>query len=698
MDEIRIGSLPNEFESGQSNDITFCVTEDCNLRCKYCYLVHKNNLKKMSFETAKKAVDYILSAQEIYDKPAVVWDFIGGEPLLEIDLIDAISDYIKDQMYIKRHPWFNNYMFSLTTNGLLYGTDKVQKYIKKNIKHLSISISVDGNKIKHDMQRVYPDGHGSYDDVVKNVPLWLSQFSPSTKATFSHSDLPYLKDSIVHLWGLGIKEISANVVFEDVWDRDDPVIFENQLKSLADYIIENEIYKKEGYAVRFFDPSIGFPLDDEEKNINWCGTGTMLAIDCAGNFFPCIRFAGFSLNKNKAFTIGNVDIGIIKDRLKPFRYLTINKLSKNAICKDCEVASGCMACTGFSYDDSESGTLYERSTYNCEMHKANVRACNYFWEKISKRLNGASTPRDKERDRRMKHMNKYLVICLDSRMTPYCNYKKTNKTPQKMAETVINQALEFAKGDHFIPIFWGNDLSIVPSGNYIQIVDSSNKKIGTNNWVIFDNNVNNNVRARIAILLVNKSNIKNLFYFVKKLIEVNNACKINITLQEITEFEDKDLETYKKQLIQISELLLKCDKETDINVFDKIAAVTDKIKTDIPSCEAGINSFVVMPNGKIYICPGFYYLEEDVSVGDLERGINFSYAAELMSNSSEECGHCKNYNCRRCVYANKINTNEYTIPPSIQCRISQVEQDLFADFTGKLKIEEREELNKKWEL
>ena len=96
-----------------------------------------------------------------------------------------------------------NKVFSFSTNGLLYGTKKVQDYIKKNKRHISIGISVDGNKIKHDMQRVYPDGRGSYDDVMKNVPLWLSQFpNHGTKATFSHGDLPYLKDSIIHLWNI----------------------------------------------------------------------------------------------------------------------------------------------------------------------------------------------------------------------------------------------------------------------------------------------------------------------------------------------------------------------------------------------------------------------------------------------------------------------------------------------------------------
>jgi len=145
-------------------------------------------------------------------------------------------------MFLLNHRWFNSYRLSFSSNGLLYGTPAVQKYIKKNQYHLSIGLSVDGNKIKHNLQRVKPDGSGSYDDVAKNVPLWLRQFpSASTKATFAHADIPYLKDSIISLWNITIKIVSANVVFEDVWEEGDDIIMEQQLRELADYVLENKL-------------------------------------------------------------------------------------------------------------------------------------------------------------------------------------------------------------------------------------------------------------------------------------------------------------------------------------------------------------------------------------------------------------------------------------------------------------------------
>ena len=68
--------------SGSVKNITFIVTKDCQLACKYCYLVGKNNKERMSFEIAKQAIDYILSHEKDYSEQDVIWDFIGGEPFL----------------------------------------------------------------------------------------------------------------------------------------------------------------------------------------------------------------------------------------------------------------------------------------------------------------------------------------------------------------------------------------------------------------------------------------------------------------------------------------------------------------------------------------------------------------------------------------------------------------------------------------
>lgn len=384
------------WKEGEAKSITFIVTKDCQLACKYCYLVGKNDKERMSWPVAKKAIDYILANESDYPEASVVWDFIGGEPFLEIDLIDQICDYLKIEMFRLNHHWFNSYRFSFSTNGINYDSEKVQRFIQKNKRHLSIGITIDGTKKKHDLNRIWKGSgpeKGSYNDVVKNIPLWVSQFADAaTKVTISSADIPYIKESVLHLFSLGIHEVNINCVFEDVWKEGDDLLFEEQLMLLADEIIDNNLYKDN--ACSFFSETIGKPIDPKVDNQNWCGAGKMLAVDAVGNFYPCTRFAGYSLRSKSPIIIGNVNDGIDYDKLRPFLSLDRTTQSPQE-CIDCEVASGCAWCQGENYDAADTSTVYQRSTAICKMHKARVRANNYYWNKLYRKM--ASEDNDGER-------------------------------------------------------------------------------------------------------------------------------------------------------------------------------------------------------------------------------------------------------------------------------------------------------------
>ena len=399
----------NAWKSGMAKTITFIVTKDCQLACKYCYLVGKNEKERMSWETAQAAIDYILSNEAMFKEESVIWDFIGGEPFLEIDLIDKICDYIKIEMYRRNHHWFNSYRFSFSTNGINYDSSKVQDFIEKNREHLSIGITIDGTQRKHDLNRIWkgegPE-RGSYIDVVRNIPLWLEQFPDGgTKVTINSPDIPYICESVLHLFSLGIKEVNINVVFEDVWEEGDDKLFENQLIELADKIIDNDFYTQ--FSCSFFSELIGKPLDKEKDNQNWCGAGRMLAIDAAGNFYPCTRFAAYSLRSKNPIITGNIKDGINEDLLRPF--LSLDRISQSTNeCIDCEVASGCAWCQGENYDASDIPTIFHRSTAICRMHKARVKANNYYWNKLYRKLELMGL---KESYQQSKPSNNNLELC-----------------------------------------------------------------------------------------------------------------------------------------------------------------------------------------------------------------------------------------------------------------------------------------------
>ena len=360
--------------------ITMILTEECNFRCTYCYLVDKKGGRRMSEETAKTAIDYFLGHAELFCEPAVAWEFIGGEPFLEVDLIEKIIEHVQLRSYELDHPWFNETSYNLTTNGALYGNDKVQRLISRYHDAMQITISIDGPAHVHDKVRVSKGGGPTYHQVVKNIPLWLEQYpEASTKVTINHESLPNLAESIIHLMELGIRHVNANVVFENVWHEGDDDLLEAQLDALGDEMIKTGYWRT--HDCSFFSRGVGLPLDPVKDNCNWCGTGKMLAVDVEGNFYPCNRFVPFSLANRDSRSIGNAEVGLNTNRVRPFLALS-RKAQSSAECNSCDVARGCAWCQGLNYDDADSPTIYQRATHLCAMHKARVRANRKFWPKV----------------------------------------------------------------------------------------------------------------------------------------------------------------------------------------------------------------------------------------------------------------------------------------------------------------------------
>ena len=118
----------------------FHLTRRCNLNCKYCY--ENKGIEDLSFENIKLVIDSEIKAK---NKISTI-SFYGGEPLIRIDLIYQIVDYIKSQ---KRKTKF---FFNMTTNGTLLDEEFIA-FAKKN-EFLHIAYSFDGIKEIHDLNRV----------------------------------------------------------------------------------------------------------------------------------------------------------------------------------------------------------------------------------------------------------------------------------------------------------------------------------------------------------------------------------------------------------------------------------------------------------------------------------------------------------------------------------------------------------------
>ncbi len=157
------------------------VTEACNLRCKYCiytddYKTRRNfSEKKMSWSTAKKAIDYYITLfnKSFRKNPnsSPVFSFYGGEPLLNFKLIEKSVNYIKKQR-ILAEPKFN-----ITTNGTLLDRTICNFLIKNNF---LVAISLDGSKEEQDRNRVDIMGQGTFDRIKANIDTYNMLLSINT--------------------------------------------------------------------------------------------------------------------------------------------------------------------------------------------------------------------------------------------------------------------------------------------------------------------------------------------------------------------------------------------------------------------------------------------------------------------------------------------------------------------------------------
>ncbi|WP_251860978.1 Cys-rich peptide radical SAM maturase CcpM [Clostridium sp. Marseille-Q2269] len=153
------------------NFLTIQITQNCNLRCRYCvysgdYNTRTHSNKHMDFKLAKKGINYLITHSNESDK--LIFGFYGGEPLLEFKLIEKCVRYIKESTEGKEA------IFVITTNGTLL-TGEIVKFLVEN--EFMITVSLDGPKYIHDISRKFKNSDkGSFEIIMSNLKLIREQY------------------------------------------------------------------------------------------------------------------------------------------------------------------------------------------------------------------------------------------------------------------------------------------------------------------------------------------------------------------------------------------------------------------------------------------------------------------------------------------------------------------------------------------
>ena len=167
-------------ENNKVRSITLTLTHSCNLNCSYCYEKHKNN-RRMTFDTAISIVEKELNDDLNLEYDYVEFDFFGGEPLLEFELIKKIVDFIKIRKYK------NKYIFFATTNGTIL-TQEMKLWFVENRNFIVLGLSLDGTREMHNINR-----SNSYDMI--DIDFYVKYYSEQgVKMTISPETLPYYNE------------------------------------------------------------------------------------------------------------------------------------------------------------------------------------------------------------------------------------------------------------------------------------------------------------------------------------------------------------------------------------------------------------------------------------------------------------------------------------------------------------------------
>lgn len=149
--------------------IVFRTTNECNLRCTYCYDGgnHDNTTScKIATDNFAKNEKYIIDdTLKIFantKRPTFI--FHGGEPLLvDPELLEHFCQSLQKQKSIK---------FNIQTNGTLIN-DRVIKLFRNNNFH--VGISLDGATEYQNSARQYPSGANSFHTVIEKIKLLQSE-------------------------------------------------------------------------------------------------------------------------------------------------------------------------------------------------------------------------------------------------------------------------------------------------------------------------------------------------------------------------------------------------------------------------------------------------------------------------------------------------------------------------------------------
>ena len=298
------------------------VTNNCNLKCKYCYIDKSSSVMRASKMDA--ILNAIISSAKLHNAKKLIIKISGGEPLTNIDSVEHLVAYVSDKCQgdnaLSLH-------FELLTNGTIV-SEPILSFIKRN--NISVSISLDSAIESNNEARVFADGKGSTELVKRNIDTYIANgISPRIMVTISNnniSQLPALTEYLIK------KHLRFRFSLEKDCSLPVPPVVENSSQLLDSlntcFSIMNNALLNGDFSWQFKFNNIRFGISRERS----CSAGThFFAVGANGEFASCGM--GLALNNHSVSYDGDL-IGKLQNH-----YLTL--FNTNAVCQKCNWLSCC---------------------------------------------------------------------------------------------------------------------------------------------------------------------------------------------------------------------------------------------------------------------------------------------------------------------------------------------------------------------
>jgi len=276
-------------------------------------------------------------------------------------------------------------------------------------------------------------------------------------------------------------------------------------------------------------------------------------------------------------------------------------------------------------------------------------------------------------------MLKYLVILLDDASTSFCHYTNNNSKPKLMPIETLKKGIRFGMMENLmiqfvypektLPIEYSEAIETIDHGVFAPAgCPADADAVVFNDWDSFENFEFSGIgtfviRTELSTLLEQRNALFST---------LSRITRINVVLTDIDKFKEEDFKLYDEFLSELREILKKLYLQ---GYKPQCNLLTDRIDLDtMNNCNAGVDSIALAPDGKLYLCPGFYYDGEE-PVGTLDDGINIKNQHLLRLDYAPLCRICDAYQCKRCIWLNKKMTLEVNTPSHEQCVVAHIERN-----------------------